>query len=173
MKIPRTACLTLAVTVFLATPGRPALQEGDRVPDVSAPLSDGTTFHLKDWLKKAPLVVYFYPKDDTPGCTAQACGLRDDFAAFRRLKATVVGVSYDSVESHRAFIAKHRLPFPLVSDEKRAVAEAFGVAGERVAQRATFILGKDGDVLYADPAVDPRTHSRELKESLARLAPAK
>jgi len=150
-------------------PARAALKAGDKAPDVAAPLSDGTTFDLPAWLDRAPLVLYFYPKDDTPGCTAQACGLRDDFAAFRKLKATVVGVSYDSVASHKSFIAKHNLPFPLVSDGDHAVAQAFGVANATHASRATFIIAKDGRIVYANPAVDPRRHSQEVRDALRRL----
>lgn len=145
---------------------------GDKVPDVSAPLSDGTTFHLHEWLSKAPLVLYFYPKDDTPGCTTEACGLRDDIAAFRDLKATVVGASYDSIESHKKFIAKYQLPFPLISDHEKTVSKMFGVSGLLFPTRATFIIGKDGTLLYANLSVKPKTHSQEIREELAKIATA-
>lgn len=145
---------------------------GDKVQDVSAPLSDGTTFHLHEWLAKAPLVLYFYPKNDTPGCTTEACGLRDDIGAFRDLKATVVGASYDSVESHKKFIAKYQLPFPLISDREKTVSKAFGVSGLLFPTRATFILGKDGTVLYANPSVNPKTHSQEIRDALAAIQAA-
>ncbi len=147
-----------------------ALKTGDVAPDFSAPLSDGTTFHLKEWLGRAPIVLYFYPKDNTPGCTKEACSLRDDFAAFRDLKAAVVGVSYDSIESHKRFIKEHNLPFPLISDQNRSIAKSFGVAGFLFASRATFIIGGDGKVLFADPSVNPSTHSREVRDALARLS---
>lgn len=162
--------MLLAVgSVFMAISAQAALKVGDKAPDVSAPLSDGTTFELDKWLGKAPLVVYFYPKDDTPGCTTEACALRDDFAAFRNLKATIVGVSYDSVESHKKFIDKYKLPFPLVADTKKEVAKAFGVAGALVPARSTFIIGKDGTILYANPSVNPKTHSQEVRAALAAL----
>jgi len=147
-----------------------ALKVGDKVSDFSAPLSDGTTFHLHEWLSKAPLVLYFYPKDDTPGCTTQACGLRDDISAFRGLKATVVGASYDSVESHQKFIAKYNLPYPLISDKDKSVSKVFGVSGMIFPDRATFIIGKDGTILYVNPSVSPKTHSQEIREVLAKLA---
>jgi len=127
---------------------------------------------LPGWLDRAPLVLYFYPKDGTSGCTKEACALRDDFSAFRGLNATVVGFSYDSLESLRKFIAKHRLPFPLAADVDRSVAKAFGVDGWLFAHRATFIVGRDGTILYANPKVDPSTHSREIRDALARLAAA-
>ncbi len=152
---------------------RAALKVGDQAPDISAPLSDGTTFHMNEWLEKAPLVLYFYPKDETPGCTTEACGLRDEFASFRKLKATVVGVSYDSIDSHKAFIAQHALPFPLISDQDHAVSKAFDVAGERVAKRSTFVIGKDGKILYANPAVNPATNARELLDVLSKAASSK
>jgi peroxiredoxin Q/BCP len=158
------------VVLGLAAPqANAALKQGDQAPDFSAPLSDGTTFHLKDWLAKAPIVLYFYPKDDTPGCTKEACALRDDFGAFKDLKATVVGVSYDSVESHKKFIEKYKLPFPLIADEKKEVAKAFGVGGTLFANRATFIIGKDGRILYANPSVDAKTHSEEIRAVLSKL----
>jgi thioredoxin-dependent peroxiredoxin len=156
--------------LFITAPTHAALKVGDKVPDVSAPLSDGTTFVLKEWLARAPLVIYFYPKDNTPGCTKEACGLRDDFAVFRKLNATVLGASYDSIESHLAFIKKHNLPFPLIADTQKEVAKAFGVAGILFPNRASFIVGRDGTVLYANPSVDPATHSREIQDALARIS---
>ena len=160
----------LMSTVTLAAPVHAALKAGDAVADFSAPLSDETTFHLREWLIKAPLVLYFYPKDDTPGCTKEACGLRDDFSAFRNLNATVVGVSYDSIASHKKFIEKYKLPFPLISDEDKHVATLFGVNGKMFSNRASFVIGKDGVLLYANPAVDPKTHSQEIRSVLEKRA---
>lgn len=159
--------------VTFAASAQAALKAGDAVPDFSAPLSDGTTFHLKDWLGKAPLVLYFYPKDDTPGCTVEACALRDESQAFRNLKATVVGASYDSVASHQKFIKKYNLPFPLIADETKSVATLFGVNGKMFANRATFVIGKDGKILYANPSVDPKTHAQEIRAVLEKLSAAK
>src|SRR4051812_26266083 len=113
--------LLLLLIVAMIVPAKAALKEGEKAPNFSAPLSDGTMFHLKDWLSRAPLVFYFYPKDDTPGCTKEACGVRDDFGAFKNLNATVIGISYDSVASHKKFIEKYHLPFPLISDSKKTV----------------------------------------------------
>lgn len=156
--------------ILMASAANAAPQVGDKAPDVSAPLSDGTTFHLHDWLARAPIVLYFYPKDDTPGCTTEACGLRDDITAYRGLKATVVGSSYDSVESHKKFIAKYNLPFPLIADTDKSVAKAFGVGEFLYSKRSTFIIGKDGRILYANPKVDPKTHSQEVRDALAKIA---
>lgn len=165
----------LAAVVLLAAPafaGKP-LKAGDKAPDFTAPLSDGTEFTLSKSLSQAPIVLYFYPKDFTPGCTKEACALRDDFPKFQDYKATVIGVSYDSVKSHQDFAKKYRLPFPLASDDKKTVAKAFGVDGLLFAQRATFIIGADQSVLWADPRVDPSKHSAELQDALAKFAPKK
>jgi peroxiredoxin Q/BCP len=165
------AVVLLGGVLLVFVRARAALKTNDQAPDVSAPLSDGTVFHLKEWLGRAPIVLYFYPKDNTPGCTQEACGLRDDFGALRGLQATVIGVSYDSVDSHRKFIKEHNLPFPLISDRDRSVSKAFGVAGMFFATRSTFIIGRDGKILYANPSVNPRTHSREIRDALKRLVP--
>lgn len=161
--------IAIAGGLFMTTQANAALKAGDKVPDFSAPLSDGTTFHLKDWLPKAPIVLYFYPKDDTPGCTTEACGLRDDIGAFRGLNATVVGASYDSIESHKKFIAKYNLPFPLISDHDKSVSKVFGVSGMLFPDRSTFVIGPDGTILYANPSVSPKTHSQEIRDVLAKI----
>src|SRR5947207_1189727 len=102
------------------------LKVGDTAPNFTAASSDGRQVELKSLIGQAPIVLYFYPKDDTPGCTKEACGLKDDFAAFRKLHATVFGVSYDSVESHKKFAAKFNLPFALLADTDHAIAKAYG-----------------------------------------------
>lgn len=170
MKKIQRATFVFVTLMTMGIFGNAALKQGDKAPDVSAPLSDGTTFHMHEWLPKAPLVIYFYPKDDTPGCTTEACGLRDDINAFRNLNATVVGVSYDSVASHKKFIEKFKLPFPLIADQDKSVSKAFGVAGLLVPSRATFVIGQDGTILYANPSVNPKTHSGEIRNVLSKLS---
>jgi peroxiredoxin Q/BCP len=155
--------------LFMTTSLNAALKAGDKAPEVSGPLSDGTVFKLSEWLPKAPLVLYFYPKNDTPGCTAEACALRDDIEAFRDLNAAVIGASYDSIESHKKFIAKYELPFPLLSDKDKSISKAFGVSGVLFPDRATFVIGKDGTILYANPSVNPRTHSQEIRDALTKI----
>src|SRR6478735_5828121 len=145
MKWVSLLCLTLTAWIM---PAKAALKTGDLVADFSGPLSDGTTFHLKEWLAKAPLVLYFYPKDDTPGCTKEACGLRDNFAAFRKLNATVYGVSYDSIESNKKFIEKYNLPFVLISDSNKTVAKAYGADGVLFAKRMTFLIDRNGKIAW-------------------------
>ena len=166
---------TLAAVLLAAAVSAPAaaapLKAGDKAPDFTATLTDGSAFTLSKSLDKAPIVLYFYPKDFTPGCTKEACALRDAFPRFQDYKAFILGVSYDSVKKHQEFTAKHKLPFPLASDSDKKVAKAFGVDGLLFAQRATFIIGKDGVILWSNPKVDPSTHSEELEAALAKFAP--
>jgi peroxiredoxin Q/BCP len=151
-----------------AASGAP-LQVGQPAPDFTAVSSSGTTVHLQEDIGKNPIVLYFYPKDDTPGCTTQACALRDQFAAFRKLNATIYGISYDSVESHQAFVKKYKLPFLLISDADKKIAKAYGADGLLFAKRMTFVIDKSGKIAWINPSVDPSTHSAELQKVLSTL----
>ena len=145
---------------------------GDMAPDFSAAASDGTTVHLKDYVGKDNIILYFYPKDDTTGCTKEACGIRDSFGEFKGMDATVFGVSFDSVESHKNFIAKYKLPFVLLADTDKKVAKLYGVADDKsvVARRVTFVINKAGKIAFVDPNVNPATHADELRSVLVHLA---
>ncbi len=145
---------------------------GDKAPDFSAAASDGTTVHLKDYIGKGNIILYFYPKDDTAGCTKEACGIRDTFDEFKGLNATVFGVSFDSVESHKNFIAKYKLPFVLLADTDKSVAKLYGVAdeGSKFASRVTFVIDKTGKIAFVDPKVNPATHAAELRTVLNGLS---
>jgi peroxiredoxin Q/BCP len=144
---------------------------GDVAPDFSVAASDGTTVHLKDAIGKGNIILYFYPKDDTKGCTMEACSIRDNFDAFKGLNATVLGVSFDSVASHKAFIAKYNLPFVLLADTDKSVAKLYGVADEtsKHASRVTFVINKAGKIVFVNPKVDPATHAAELRTVLNGL----
>ena len=142
---------------------------GQPAPDFTAASSDGSQVHLKALIGKAPIVLYFYPKDDTPGCTKEACSLRDNFAAFRKLNATVFGISYDSVDSHKKFIDKYHLPFALLSDSDHQIAKLYGANSMLFAKRMTFVIDKAGTIAWLNPAVDPATHSQELQDVLSKL----
>ena len=154
---------------------KPALKS--KAPDFTAPVVGGSykagdTVTLSA-LKGKPVVLYFYPKDDTPGCTKQACGLRDGWSSIAK-KAHVFGISIDSVKSHEKFIKKHDLPFPLISDEKNEIVNAFGVWVEKSmygktymgTERSTFVIGKDGKVSAILEKVKPDEH---LDQVLAEL----
>jgi len=121
---------------------------GDRAPELDLPGADGSRIKLSELIARGPVVVYFYPKDDTPGCTAEACSFRDAYAAFTDAGAQVLGISSDSAESHAAFAAKHRLPFPLASDPGGAARKAFGVpkALGLLPGRVTYVIDRDGVV---------------------------
>jgi len=144
---------------------------GDKAPDFSAAASDGTTVHLKDFVGKGNIVLYFYPKDDTPGCTKEACGIRDSITDLKGLNAIVFGVSFDSVESHKKFIEKYNLPFLLLADTDKKIAIAYGAATEAspVAARMTFIIDKAGKIAYVNPKVNAANHAAEVRTALAAL----
>jgi len=135
---------------------------------VSAPDQDGKVVHLRE-LKGKPLIVYFYPKDDTQGCTIEAKGIRDQYAELKRL-AVVLGVSEDSAASHQAFASKYALPFQLLDDTNHALTTAFGVpliSGH--AQRVTFVIDAAGKVIQVFPNVNPDGHASELLAVLKTL----
>jgi peroxiredoxin Q/BCP len=136
-----------------------ALKAGDPAPDVTFKLHDGKEVKLSS-LKGKQVLVYFYPKDDTPGCTAQAQGLRDGWADLQAAGLVVYGVSTQGAQSHQAFIDKYQLPFPLVVDEDGAVAKAFRVPlRNSYAARQSFLIGADGKIKQAWLEVDPKEHA--------------
>ncbi|HSN96988.1 MAG TPA: peroxiredoxin [Candidatus Nanopelagicales bacterium] len=135
------------------------LKPGDAAPDITLKLQDGKEIKLSSLAGKQVLV-YFYPKDDTPGCTVQAEGLRDGWADLQAAGLEVYGVSMQGAESHQAFIDKYKLPFPLVVDEDGAVAKAFRVPVRGTfAARQSFLIGKDGKIKARWLDVDPKEHA--------------
>ncbi len=150
-----------------------ALSEGDVAPAFTAKTNGGGTVSLRDF-KGQHVVLYFYPKDDTPGCTKEACGFRDQFAAFRKKKVEILGVSTDSVAKHDRFIEKYELPFTLLADEDRKIVEAYGVWGEKSFMgrryqgtfRVTFLIGPDGRIKRIWPEVKVATHVDEVLAAL-------
>jgi peroxiredoxin Q/BCP len=146
------------------------LEPGDKAPDFSLPASTGETISLQDYLGKKRVVLYFYPKDNTPGCTKEACSFRDNLAAIQNKDAVVFGVSPDSLKSHDKFIGKFGLNFPLLSDQDHSVAEAYGAWGEKSMYgksymgiiRKTFVIGKDGKIEQAFHKVNAAEHGTEI-----------
>jgi len=150
------------------------IQEGKAAPAFKLADADGTRVALKDFAGKN-VIVYFYPKDDTPGCTKEACGFRDGWKDLQKLGAAVIGISADSGESHKKFAAKYKLPFTLLSDPDRAVMEAYGAWGEKVMYgkkvmgviRSTVWIGPDGKVKKHWARVrEAATHPDEVIEAL-------
>ena len=152
------------------------LNAGDKTPDFSMPTDGGGTVSLKD-LKGKKVVLYFYPKDDTPGCTKEACGFRDSLPDFTGADAEIIGVSKDSVAKHDKFKVKHDLPFTLASDEDGSVCEAFGTWVEKSMygrkymgiDRATFLIGADGKIAQVWRKVKVPGHVEEVLEAAKQL----
>jgi peroxiredoxin Q/BCP len=139
-----------------------AVAEGDPAPDVTLRLHDGSELSLSS-LEGSLVFLYFYPKDDTPGCTVEAQGLRDEHDALTELGVKVYGISTQDAESHKSFIDKHDLPFPLVIDDDGKVAKAFNVPVKGgFAARHSFLIGKDGKLLRIWRTVQPAQHAKEV-----------
>ncbi|KAB0240474.1 peroxiredoxin [Microcystis aeruginosa EAWAG127a] len=141
-----------------------AIKVGDRVPDFSLPSQTGTTVNISDLLGKKSLVIYFYPKDDTPGCTAESCAFRDSYEVFTDAGAEVIGISADSPQSHQQFAQKYNLPFTLLSDSDNRVRKLFGVPATLfvLPGRVTYIIDKEGIVRHIfDSMLDFKAHVTE------------
>ena len=147
------------------------LKIGDKAPDFSLKTESGSTVSLKS-LKGTQVVLYFYPKDDTPGCTKEACGFRDSLADLAKDNVEVIGVSFDSADSHQQFIAKYKLNFRLLADTDGKIADAYGVRapGKTVDRRVSFLIGLDGKIVRIVDAGNPDVHLREMKTAVAALA---
>ncbi|HEY7681325.1 MAG TPA: thioredoxin-dependent thiol peroxidase [Gemmatimonadales bacterium] len=153
------------------------LKPGDPAPPFTLPSDGGGTIALKD-LRGKKVVLYFYPKDDTSGCTVEACEFRDSWAQVQASGAVVLGVSPDGLASHQKFKQKHQLPFPLLADEDHAVAERYGAWGEksmygrkyRGILRTTFIIDEHGRIAKVFPKVKPRGHAAEVLAGLQAVS---
>jgi peroxiredoxin Q/BCP len=151
-----------------------ALKEGIQAPGITLPASDGKEVSIKDYKGKKRVVLYFYPKDDTPGCTVEACEFRDKLNSFEKSDAVVLGVSPDDLKSHDKFIDKFKLPFILLSDNEKEACQAYGVWVKKSmygkeymgVARTTFIIGKDGKIEKIYEKVKPQGHAQEVLEFL-------
>ncbi|WP_303672832.1 peroxiredoxin [Vampirovibrio chlorellavorus] len=148
---------------------QPTLQVGQTAPDFELPDAEGQAVRLYDLLAKGWVVLFFYPKDNTPGCTAQACSFRNSYQEFRALGAQIFGISADSKESHQGFSQQQNLPYPLLSDSDGAVAKAFGVKKTLglLPGRATFVIAPDRTVRLAYASqLNPESHQQKALEVL-------
>ncbi|MDB6016767.1 MAG: thioredoxin-dependent thiol peroxidase [Pedosphaera sp.] len=178
MKIISLRPISLAALALFASLSL-ALAEGNKTPVVGdkAPLvegkdQDGKTWKLGDEVGKKVVLLYFYPKDDTKGCTKEACGLRDRMGDLKKDNVEVIGVSFDSVDSHQKFISKYSLNFPLLADTDGKIADTYGVRmpEKSMARRVSFLIGLDGTIQHVTDAPSADVHLSEMKEAIAKLA---
>jgi len=151
--------------------------EGQKAPEFSLPATGGRTISLSDFRGKKNVVLYFYPKDNTPGCTKEACFFRDVMSEFEAAQAVILGVSTDSIASHEKFAAKHNLLFPLLADENKEVSTAYGVFKQKSmygktflgVERTTFVIDKEGIVRKVWPKVKVEGHIDEVLDFVKTL----
>jgi peroxiredoxin Q/BCP len=147
------------------------LKQGDKAPEFTSTDQNGNTVSLNDF-KGQKVVLYFYPKDDTPGCTAEACNLRDNFADLKKKGIVILGVSTDSVKSHKKFENKYSLPFTLIADEDKKIVNDYGLWGEKKfmgktymgTTRATFLINEEGKIDQVIEKVDTKNHTAQIME---------
>ncbi|OIV43144.1 peroxiredoxin [Flavobacterium johnsoniae] len=149
-----------------------SLKIGDIVPNFTAKDSHGDVFESQSVLGRKPLVIYFYPKDNTPGCTTEACSFRDQYEDFKDLGAEVIGVSSDSVKSHHKFANKYKLPFILLSDQDKRLRHLFGVKNNLfglLPGRVTYIIDRNGVVIYIFDSMNAEKHISKALEIIKEL----
>jgi thioredoxin-dependent peroxiredoxin len=154
------------VATFAAMP-----KAGDAAPSFEGQNQDGKTVKLADLSGKKIVLLYFYPKDFTGGCTTEACGFRDRMGDLAKDNVEVIGVSFDSADSHKQFIAKYNLNFTLLADTDGKIADLYGVrtAGKNMANRVSFLIGLDGKIVHVTDAMNPQTHFDEMQAAIAGL----
>jgi thioredoxin-dependent peroxiredoxin len=172
-KLRRAFGTVLSVFSFAAAAQVPVV--GTLAPEFSLPDQQGKLRSLSEWRGKW-VVLYFYPKDDTPGCTTEACNFRDDWEQLSALDAQVVGISVDTSDSHKAFAEKYHLPFPLLADAKAEVATNYGSMSDwfviKLAKRYTFLINPQGKIAKAYLSVDTSRHSAEILNDLKQFRQA-
>jgi peroxiredoxin Q/BCP len=160
----------LAISMNFAASGATP-KVGDQAPLVEGKDQDGKTWKLADSLGKRLVLLYFYPKDDTPGCTKEACGFRDQIGDLQKENVEVIGVSFDSPDSHQKYISKYHLNFPLIADTDGKIADAYGVrmTGRNMDRRVSFLIGLDGKIAHVTDTMDAGTHLTEMKQAVEKL----
>ena len=158
--------LSATTTLFAAMP-----KAGDVAPQFEGQDQDGKTVKLADFAGKKIVLLYFYPKDFTGGCTKEACGFRDRLGGLQTNNVEVIGVSFDSAESHKKFIADYKLNFRLLSDPDGKIVDAYGVqvVGRKMARRVSFLIGRDGKIVHVTDSGNPDLHFNEMKDAIAGL----
>ena len=149
-----------------------ALQVGDKIPNFTAKDNDGNVFDSASIVGKKPVVFYFYPKDNTPGCTAQACSFRDQYEDFKDLGAEVIGISSDSIASHEKFIQRYKLPFILISDSDKKIRNLFGVKANLfglIPGRVTYVADKNGIIQLVFDSLSATYHIPRALNSIKKM----
>jgi len=150
------------------------LKVGDKIPNFVAKDTEGNDFDIKELVGKKPLVIYFYPKDSSPGCTAQACSFRDQYEDFKDLGAEVIGISGDSVDSHKKFAKQYKLPFILLSDNYKKIRKLFGVSSSMFGMlpgRVTYVADKNGEIkMIFDSSMMATKHITKALQAIKNLA---
>ncbi len=157
--------LSVLIVGFLWGKSLP-ISVGDPAPDFSLPDENGKIHSLSQY-RGQKVVVYFYPKDDTPGCTKEACGIRDEFSSFEDNQIVVFGVSYDNASSHRKFKKKFDIPFHLLSDEDKSVSRLYGADGMFFPSRKTYLIDENGDLFKIYDKVNVLIHAKDILRSFA------
>jgi peroxiredoxin Q/BCP len=145
---------------------------GDKAPLVSGVDQDGNKWKLADEIGKNVVLLYFYPKDDTPGCAKEACGFRDRLGGLKAQGVDVIGVSFDSVDSHKSFVFKYGLNFPLIADTKGKIADAYGARmgpDKKMARRVSFLIGLDRKIVHVTDSPNPDVHLEEMQCAIKDL----
>ena len=166
------ALLIISSTLFFSVPVFAAMPKaGDAAPLFAGHDQDGKTVNLADLVGKKIVLLYFYPKDNTPGCTKEACGFRDRMSELQKDNVEVIGVSFDSADSHKQFIAQYHLNFPLLADPEGKIADAYGVRmeGKNMDKRVSFLIGLDGKIVHVTNSGKPDVHFNEMKAAIAGL----
>jgi peroxiredoxin Q/BCP len=171
IKLFSTLLAATAILFFTATTFADIPKAGDTAPLVTGTDQNGKDFNLADLVGKKIVLLYFYPKDFTGGCTAEACSFRDGFEDFATNNVEIVGVSFDSADSHLQFIAKYKLNFTLLADPDGKIADIYGVrmAGKNMAKRVSFLIGLDGKIVHVTDTGNPDVHLAEMKTAIAGL----
>jgi peroxiredoxin Q/BCP len=166
-----SAIALLAAALVFPAQGAEMPQVGDKAPLVEGKDQAGKQWRLADDVGKKVVLLYFYPKDDTPGCTKEACGFRDRIAELKKQNVHVIGVSFDSPESHQKFIEKFNLNFPLIADTDGKIADVYGVRmpGKDMAKRVSFLIGRDGKIVHITNTMNAEAHLTEMKEAVQKL----
>jgi len=150
------------------------LKIGDKIPNFTSKDTNGNDFNSLDVIGKKPLVIYFYPKDNTPGCTTQACSFRDQYEDFKDLGAEVIGISGDSIESHQKFTQQYRLPFILLSDSDKKIRTLFGVPSSLfglIPGRVTYVADTTGTVIIIFDSMKAKNHISKALEAIKEIQP--